>query len=146
MAERTNHIEELRACPNPWCEHSDPVVELTLRYMGDNSPRRVECECGMRGPAKPSEAEAIAAWNKRPTPTDSAYQHQAAQERVSEALQDSAYLAGVTAGWNAAQADDPNAALASIQAAYSGHLAGFKEAQAVLLSVQQSAKTSEGER
>jgi hypothetical protein len=57
--------DELRSCPNPWCEYNDPVVERTLRWLGDKSPHRVDCECGIRGPTKPTESEAIAAWNQR---------------------------------------------------------------------------------
>lgn len=39
-----------------------------------------------------------------------------------EAMHDSQYLAGVTAGWNAAQADDPNAALSALHKSRSGYL------------------------
>jgi hypothetical protein len=62
-----NPSPELQPCPNPWCSGSDPVVERTLRYMGDDSPRRVDCQCGQLGPVKPTETEAIAAWNTRAT-------------------------------------------------------------------------------
>ena len=41
---------------------------------------------------------------------------------VSDALQDSAYLAGAKAGWNAAQADDPNAAYARLTASRDEYL------------------------
>jgi hypothetical protein len=58
-----------------------------------------------------------------------------AAETVRDALLDSQYLAGVTAGWNAAQADDPNAALASLQKSRAGHLAGYKEARAILAAL-----------
>lgn len=50
-------------------------------------------------------------------------------EEVRGALMDSQYLAGVTAGWNAAQADDPNAALKSIHDAYAGHLKPLRDWQ-----------------
>ena len=55
-----------------------------------------------------------------------------ARQTIADALSDSAYLAGVTAGWNASQADDPNAALAALQQSRSGHMAGYKEAKAKL--------------
>ena len=38
------------------------------------------------------------------------------------ALMDSQYLAGVTAGWNAANSDDPNEKLREIHEAYDGRL------------------------
>jgi len=58
--------ETLLPCPVPWCQYNDPVLELTLRYMGEDSPRRVECQCGVVGPVKPTDEAAIAAWNARP--------------------------------------------------------------------------------
>jgi len=62
---------------------------------------------------------------------------QEAVATIRDALLDSQYLAGVTAGWNAAQADDPNAALAAIQRAYEGHLSGYKEAKAIRAALQE---------
>lgn len=55
-----------------------------------------------------------------------------AKETTRDALMDSQYMAGVTAGWNAAQADDPEAALASLRKSRQGHLAGYAEAKALL--------------
>lgn len=57
--------EKLLPCPNPWCEEGEPLVERTVRYRGDASPRHVECSCGIRGPMGATDAEAIAAWNTR---------------------------------------------------------------------------------
>jgi hypothetical protein len=54
----------------------------------------------------------------------------AAREHIQDVLMDSQYRAGVTAGWNAAQADDPNAALAQLQRR--GSLEGFAEAKAIV--------------
>lgn len=50
-------------------------------------------------------------------------------DEVRDSMMDSQYLAGVTAGWNAANADDPNAALKKIHAAYSGYLNPLRDWQ-----------------
>jgi hypothetical protein len=60
-----------------------------------------------------------------------------AREAIRDALMDSQYMAGVTAGWNAAQSDDPETALASLRASRSGYLAGFKEAKAILAALRE---------
>ena len=54
-----------------------------------------------------------------------------AQEAIDAALSDSQYLAGMAAGWNAAQAEDPNAAFQKLRKAYAGHLKPIKEVRAV---------------
>ena len=41
---------------------------------------------------------------------------------VADAMADSQYLAGVSAGWNAANADDPNAALQKLHESRAGYL------------------------
>ena len=46
-----------------------------------------------------------------------------AEQEMREALMDSQYLAGVTAGWNAAQSDDPNATKAALYQSRAGYLA-----------------------
>lgn len=55
-----------------------------------------------------------------------------AQEIIRDALLDSNYLAGAKAGWNAAQADDPNAAYAVLVTSFQGHLAGYAQAKAIV--------------
>ncbi|WP_233622363.1 hypothetical protein [Burkholderia multivorans] len=50
-------------------------------------------------------------------------------DEVRDSLMDSRYLAGVTAGWNAALADDPTAALKKINDAYSGYLKPLRDWQ-----------------
>ena len=45
---------------------------------------------------------------------------QALESDSTEALMDSQYIAGVTAGWNAANSDDPNEKLREIHRAYEG--------------------------
>ncbi|MGN4188740.1 hypothetical protein ACS0Y6_11490 [Burkholderia gladioli] len=50
-------------------------------------------------------------------------------DEVRESLMDSQYLAGVTAGWNAANADDPNAALEKIHASRAGYLRPLRDWQ-----------------
>lgn len=58
------------------------------------------------------------------------------QEAIDAALSDSQYLAGMAAGWNAAQAEDPNAAFQKLRKAYAGHLKPIKDAHAVLPPAQ----------
>jgi hypothetical protein len=50
-------------------------------------------------------------------------------EQVLDSLMDSQYLAGVSAGWNAAQENDSNAALKAIHDAYTGHLKPLRDWQ-----------------
>lgn len=57
-----------------------------------------------------------------------------AHQIIHDALMDSQYLAGITAGWNAAQCTDPEAALAEVRKSREGHLSGFKDAKAAILS------------
>jgi len=52
---------ELKACPNPWCTASKPSWYLTGHHVV------IRCQCGMRGPERHTEAEAIIAWNDRPS-------------------------------------------------------------------------------
>ena len=46
----------------------------------------------------------------------------AAQVEVADAMADSQYLAGVSAGWNAANADEPNEALRKLHESRAGYL------------------------
>lgn len=48
---------------------------------------------------------------------------------VADSLMDSEYLRGVGAGWNAAQADDPNAAKQAIYDSRNGYLKPLRDAQ-----------------
>ncbi|WP_157764915.1 hypothetical protein [Acidovorax delafieldii] len=55
---------------------------------------------------------------------------QPAQVEVADAMADSQYLAGVSAGWNAANADDPNAALQKLHESRAGYLKPLRAARA----------------
>lgn len=55
------------------------------------------------------------------------------QEAIEAALSDSQYLAGMAAGWNAAQAEDPNAAFQKLRDAYASYLKPIKDARAAAL-------------
>lgn len=65
--------DTLKPCPNPWCEAGD----RTELFPGEYAPRVtysnfglcfIACtSCRMEGPSRDHEAEAIAAWNTRPT-------------------------------------------------------------------------------
>lgn len=60
--------DKLMPCPNPWCESE--VAPFTRKgQMTREAPVQVqvECGCGIYGPACDTEAEALAAWNTRPT-------------------------------------------------------------------------------
>ena len=53
---------------------------------------------------------------------------------VADAMADSQYLAGVSAGWNAANADDPNAALQKLHESRAGYLKPLRAARALAAS------------
>lgn len=56
--------DELLPCPNPWCGGYMHVTERRAHLW------RVRCGCGVQADYAATEAEAIAAWNKRtPDPT-----------------------------------------------------------------------------
>ena len=55
---------------------------------------------------------------------------QPAPVEVADAMADSQYLAGVSAGWNAANADDPNAALQKLHESRAGYLKPLSAARA----------------
>lgn len=63
---------------------------------------------------------------------------------VADAMADSQYLAGVSAGWNAANADDPNAALQKLHESRAGYLKPLSAARAPADSVPASVDTSVG--
>lgn len=60
---------------------------------------------------------------------------QPAPVEVADAMADSQYLAGVSAGWNAANADDPNAALQKLHESRAGYLKPLSAARAPADSV-----------
>lgn len=58
------------------------------------------------------------------------------QEAIEAALSDSQFLAGMAAGWNSAQAEDPNAAFQKLRDAYAGYLKPIKDTRAAPQSTQ----------
>lgn len=64
---------------------------------------------------------------------------------VADALADSQYLAGVSAGWNAANADDPNAALQKLHESRAGYLKPLSAARDPADSVLEDAARLEFE-
>lgn len=59
---------KLLACASPWCDHA-AFVATTDTDLFYGQAFQVQCtQCGMGGPVKRTEAEAIAAWNTRATP------------------------------------------------------------------------------
>lgn len=59
-------MDELKPCPNPWCDGKPAYLYGRLR---DDGMRYVCAKCGIGPPLAPTEAEAIAAWNTRPAPS-----------------------------------------------------------------------------
>ena len=66
---------------------------------------------------------------------------QPAPVEVADAMADSQYLAGVSAGWNAANADDPNAALQKLHESRAGYLKPLRAGRATADSVLDDAET-----
>ena len=63
MSERPS---QLLACPNPWCEGSDPCLRSGSARLGGAERHWVACaRCRMDGPAESSPEAAVAAWNTR---------------------------------------------------------------------------------
>ena len=71
-----------------------------------------------------------------PTPQADSQPAPVAAFEVADAMADSQYLAGVSAGWNAANADDPNAALQKLHESRAGYLKPLLAARAPADSVQ----------
>lgn len=59
--------EELKACPNPWCEAGEREGDFRPQVQYSNFGMAfVACtSCTMAGPTRQHEYEAIAAWNTR---------------------------------------------------------------------------------
>jgi hypothetical protein len=61
MTSEPDEYEALEPCPNPWCNSTTAPVPVALKREG----WRVACACGVSTHRASSEAEAIAAWNRR---------------------------------------------------------------------------------
>lgn len=61
-----NSSSELRECPSPWCKPEN----RRGRYTDASRPEQtfIACECGLKGPYADTREQAIAAWNRRPSP------------------------------------------------------------------------------
>lgn len=74
----------LLPCPNPWCTQSTPPV-----VHGPSAGVRplwfVAHACGVNAQPRDTEAEAITAWNTRPTPPDHGVDDQVAQLKEANA-------------------------------------------------------------
>ena len=81
-----------------------------------------------------------------PTPQADSQPAPVAAFEVADAIADSQYLAGVSAGWNAANADDPNAALQKLHESRAGYLKPLRAARAPADSVTAPAVDEDGER
>lgn len=77
--------------------------------------------------------------DETPTPQADSQPAPVAAFEVADAMADSQYLAGVSAGWNAANADDPNAALQKLHESRTGYLKPLSAARAPADSVLEDA-------
>lgn len=77
----------------------------------------------------------IAAPQPYPTPQADSQPAPVAAFEVADAIADSQYLAGVSAGWNAANADNPNEALRKLHESRAGYLKPLSAARAPADSV-----------
>ena len=97
---------------------------------------------------EPTDAELLAEWDRVSRIADAGQRRLAciraalakwgtppAQVEVADAMADSQYLAGVSAGWNAANADNPNEALRKLHEARAGYLKPLSAARAPADSV-----------
>ncbi|MBR8084588.1 MULTISPECIES: hypothetical protein [Burkholderia cepacia complex] len=102
------------------------------RVMTDEQKRRALAEGGATATAARPYSIPLWRFGEAPAMAAAAPADERATgmpEEVRDSLMDSRYLAGVTAGWNAANADDPNAALKKIHDAYSGYLKPLRDWQ-----------------
>lgn len=117
-------------------------------YAGDNKTEPCPNGCGPLWPVT-WEQEARNCWktleemHERLQAAESVPAVDGALE-VADAMADSQYLAGVSAGWNAANADDPNAALQKLHESRAGYLKPLSAARAPADSVPASVDTSVG--
>ena len=62
-------MTELKPCPKPWCEAKARGADFSPNvYSAGLGNLCVSCpSCRLKGPLRSTEAEAILAWNTRPT-------------------------------------------------------------------------------
>ena len=102
-AETALMYEELRAAIDDGHEsmtHSDALAEIAA-IRAENTELRAQLEAIGAGGVQALSAAPV---------------------EVADAMADSHYLAGVSAGWNAANADDPNEALRKLHESRAGYL------------------------
>ena len=120
---------------------ADPV-EKARRYLNAMADHRINSQYFFDDgwPKKESAIDAMATLAvleqlaAAPTPAAQA-NSQPVPAEVADAMADSQYLAGVSAGWNAANADDPNAALQKLHESRAGYLKPLSASRAPADSV-----------
>lgn len=117
-------LEEARSAINSM------KVEAETAAQGDEQMMLEACETiSNEGLQADMAIRAALASAPQPSPTPQA-DSQPAPVEVADAMADSQYLAGVSAGWNAANADDPNAALQKLHESRAGYLKPLSAARA----------------
>ncbi|WP_348706420.1 hypothetical protein [Acidovorax soli] len=154
----SKHVPAVIPKPHgPWVRYEDHVAALVEAQQPTdcgNTPYDEGPFTLAQQPA-PSAAAAVTqqaeetAWLRendapQPSPTPQADSQPApvAAFEVADAIADSQYLAGVSAGWNAANADDPNAALQKLHESRAGYLKPLRAARAPADSVTAPATDS----
>ncbi|VFR96442.1 Phage protein [plant metagenome] len=110
------HGAQPAASAEPWRASDADVLAWAERHLVENTLKGAAARCAIDDARSMHMLAAPVATQAQP-------------EEVRDALVDSRYLAGVTAGWNAAHADDPNAAIKAIHDAHDGYLKPLRDWQ-----------------
>ena len=76
-------VAELLPCPSPWCNHRAYVASTDDDAFYGKAFQGRCTQCGMGGPVKRTEAEAVTAWNTR---------HQSGRTGAGDALMEARHL------------------------------------------------------
>ena len=90
------------------------IHEYVTTHGGENTATHLLVQAASAIQTQAAELEAVGAGGVQAL--------SAAPVEVADAMADSQYLAGVSAGWNAANADDPNEALRKLHESRAGYL------------------------
>lgn len=121
----------------PWVRYEDHAAVITaLRAYCQELEAQVILDCMTHGQQSAEIEHVVGDVSKNGAESNMAQQPApSAAHVVADALADSQYLAGVSAGWNAANADDPNSALQKLHESRAGYLKPLSAARAPAESV-----------